>query len=160
MEGKEKPTILIVDDEPRMREMIRMILENRGYNAMEACDGMEAVTKAQTAAIDLILMDVMMPVMNGYDSCRHIRKVSPVPIIMLTAKGEDYDQVDGFDNGADDYIIKPFAPMVLVARIESVLRRGGLIEEEIKGQALVVVDDLAREIRVEGQALVLNRKEY
>lgn len=153
-------TILIVDDEPRMREMIRMILENRNYGAVEAANGIEAITKAQSEAIDLILMDVMMPVMNGYDSCNRIRKSSSVPIIMLTAKGEDYDQVDGFDSGADDYIIKPFAPMVLVARIEAALRRSEATKVDPMTPSIFEVDDRAREIRIKGSALELNRKEY
>ncbi len=160
MEQKRLANILIVDDEPRMREMIRMILENRNYGAVEASNGMEAITKAREEAIDLVLMDVMMPVMNGYDSCRHIRKESSVPIIMLTAKGEDYDQVDGFDNGADDYMIKPFAPMVLMARIEAALKRKVVMPEEAKHSSLIEVDDRAREIRINGRVLVLNRKEY
>ena len=153
-------TILIVDDEPRMREMVRMILENRHYSAIEAANGMEAISIAQKEKPDLILMDVMMPVMNGFDSCRHIRKASDVPIIMLTAKGEDYDQVDGFDHGADDYVIKPFAPMVLMARIETQLRRKHANKEEVEVQSLIVVDDPARVIRIKDQALDLNRKEY
>lgn len=160
MEQKRLANILIVDDEPRMREMIRMILENRNYGAVEASNGMEAITKAREEGIDLIIMDVMMPLMNGYDSCRHIRKESSVPIIMLTAKGEDYDQVDGFDNGADDYIIKPFAPMVLMARIEAALRRKVAPPEEAKQSSLIEVDNRAREIRIKGSALELNRKEY
>ena len=160
MDQKKKATILIVDDEPRMREMIRMILENRNYGAVEAANGMEAITKARSEAIDLILMDVMMPVMNGYDSCNRIRKSSSVPIIMLTAKGEDYDQVDGFDSGADDYIIKPFAPMVLVARIEAALRRSEATKVDPMTPSIFEVDDRAREIRIKGSAIELNRKEY
>lgn len=160
MEETKLANILIVDDEPRMREMIHMILENRNYTAVEAANGLEAITKVREGGIDLVLMDVMMPVMNGYDSCRHIRQESSLPIIMLTAKGEDYDQVDGFDQGADDYIIKPFAPMVLMARIEAALRRKKSEATSLKATKLFEVNDRAREIRIKGQALDLNRKEY
>lgn len=158
-------TILIVDDEPRLRDMIRMILENRDYNVIEASNGLEAVTLAKIKSPDLILLDIMMPQMDGFAACRQIREFSSVPIIMLTAKGEDYDQVNGLESGADDYIIKPFTPMVLVARIEANIRRFTnelqVVSEERKIIFKEMIIDIeSREVMISGERIDINRREF
>lgn len=161
----EQTTILIVDDEPRLLEMIRMVLENRKYQVLEAKNGEEAVLLTRTMEPDLILLDVMMPVMDGFTACQRIREFSKCPIIMLTAKGEDYDQVNGLTYGADDYVIKPFTPMVLVARIEAVLRRFQSTEKSGKqDEALILgglmIDQKGRSVVVSGKNIDLSRKEF
>ncbi len=120
MEGKK---ILVVDDEARMRKIIADFLGAKGYRIIEAGDGVEALEKFDEETPDLIILDVMMPRMDGWDTCRAIRKTSKVPIIMLTARGEEIDELVGFDLGADEYIAKPFSPRILVARVEAILRR-------------------------------------
>jgi DNA-binding response OmpR family regulator len=161
----KKITILIVDDDPRLLEMIRMILENRGYQVIEATNGEEAITMTKVMEPDLILLDVMMPVMDGFTACKRIRDYSSCPIIMLTAKGEDYDQVAGLENGADDYMIKPFTPMVLAARIEAVLRRVGQEKKSSKDEnslvfGEVIIDIKGRSLILQGNRTDLKRKEF
>lgn len=119
----KKHTILIVDDEVNICELIRLYVEKEGYQAIIANDGGEAIEKFKSGDPDLILLDVMLPVKDGWQVCREIRGMSDVPIIMLTAKGETFDKVLGLELGADDYIVKPFEPKELVARIKAVLRR-------------------------------------
>lgn len=156
-------TILIVDDEPKLLEMIRMILENRDYKVLEASNGEEGVIMAKVMAPDLILMDVMMPVMDGFTACERIREFSKCPIIMLTAKGEDYDQVNGLQKGADDYVVKPFTPMVLAARIEAVLRRAGQMGTDDEDRIVygdLIIDIKARDVILGGQKIAFNKKEF
>lgn len=155
-----KQRILVVDDETRLREMIRMILENRGYSVTEAKNGLEAINFVKTTPPDLILLDVMMPVIDGFNACEQIREFYKGPIIMLTAKGEDYDQVQGLEKGADDYIVKPFTPMVLAARIQAALRRSHPNEPDKIIIGDLVIDKKAREVLIVGQSIDLNRKEY
>lgn len=152
--------ILIVDDEKKLRDMIRLVLENRNYEVCEASNGLEAVSFTKSIHPDLILLDVMMPVINGLDACEQIRSFYKGPIIILTAKGEDYDQVIGLDKGADDYIIKPFTPMVLAARIEAALRRSQPSVNEFLTIGEIGVDKKAREVHVNGTLVELNRKEF
>ncbi len=155
-----KARILVVDDDKRLREMLRMILENRGYEVTEAENGREAVTAVRTAEPDLILMDVMMPVMDGLAAVERIRQFSECPTIMLTAKGEDYDQVNGFEAGADDYIIKPFTPMVLAARVAARLK-GNTSEKSSQNQfGKLNINREGRDVSVDGLRIELNRKEF
>mgnify|MGYP000529406004 CR=1 FL=1 len=120
----EAPKILVVDDESRMRKLVRDFLEREGYAVLEAGDGMEAMDIFyEEKDIALIILDVMMPHMDGWQTCREIRKESKVPIIMLTAKSDERDELMGFDLGVDEYISKPFSPKILVARVEAILRR-------------------------------------
>ena len=122
----DKVKILIVDDESRMRKLVRDFLIRDNFEALEACDGEEALDIFyRDKEIALILLDVMMPKINGWDVCREIRETSKIPIIMLTAKGDESDELQGFDLGVDEYISKPFSPKILVARIEAILRRSG-----------------------------------
>ena len=117
--------ILVVDDEARMRKIVRDFLTSYGYMVIEAADGLEALDMVyKDKSISLVILDIMMPKMDGIECCREIRKFSNVPIIMLTAKGDESDELLGFDLGIDDYISKPFSPKILVARIDAILNRG------------------------------------
>ena len=126
--------ILVVDDESRMRKLINDFLKVKGYNILEAADGEEALAifEEQNQKIDLILLDVMMPKLDGWSVLRQIRQTSNVPIIMLTARGEEQDELFGFELGVDEYISKPFSPKILVARVEAILKRTKVVEKELK----------------------------
>src|SRR5690554_6248716 len=115
--------VLVADDDPNVREIIRLYFEKQQIQMIEACDGESAVEKAKTEAPDIIILDVMMPKMDGYEACREILKNFDIPIIMLTAKGDEFDRVLGLELGADDYMTKPFSPRELVARIKAIFRR-------------------------------------
>ena len=154
-----KQKILVVDDETRIRDLLRIILESRGFEVIEAKNGQEAVEDAKAYAPDIIIIDVMMPVMDGFESCRQIREFSDCPILMLTAKGEDYDQIEGFDCGADDYVIKPFTPMILEARVKALLRRSERQGSKEKFGRLNI-DEAARQVWVDDDEVVCNRKEF
>ncbi len=154
----KRQTILVADDETRLRDLLRIVLENRGYRVEEAEDGKKALKVFEETAPDMVILDVMMPEMDGLSCCEHLRARSSCPILMLTAKGEDYDQVKGFECGADDYIIKPFTPMVLVARVEALFRRSQGQQRTSFGS--IQIDRDAREVRVDGNEAPLSRKEY
>lgn len=156
----ETKRILVVDDEIRLREMIRMILENRGYEVLEGKDGQEAVSIARQEKPDLILLDVMMPVIDGFAACEAIRRFYEGPILMLTAKGEDYDQVNGLEKGADDYMIKPFTPMVLAARVQAALRRTNKEDAHVLVAGRIMIDLKGRDVLLDGVKTSLNRKEF
>ena len=119
----EKGTILIVDDEKEIRDLVDIYLKSDGYDTMQACDGLEAINLLQENDVDLIILDVMMPNLNGVEACLKIREMKEMPIIMLSAKSEDIDKILGLNMGADDYLTKPFNPLELVARVKSQLRR-------------------------------------
>jgi len=121
--GDERATILVVDDDPRMRRLLRANLERAGYRVSTAADGAEALDRAELEPPDLIVLDVMMPTMDGLACLRRLREYSAVPVILLTAKGEETDKVQGLDLGADDYLTKPFGPAELLARVRAALRR-------------------------------------
>lgn len=157
---QKKARILVVDDESKLRTMLRMILENRNYEVYEAANGQEALAQAMKIQPDLVILDVMMPVMDGIDCCRELRKFSSAPVLMLTAKGEDYDQVSGLESGADDYVVKPFSTSVLMARVESALRRAAGINTSILLAGPVTIDIQAREVHLQGDLVELNRKEF
>lgn len=116
-------TLLIVDDEARIRDLIRKYAAFEGYNVEEASNGMEAIEKCRQKNYDLIIMDVMMPELDGFSACREIRRKSQVPVIMLSARGEEYDRIHGFELGIDDYVVKPFSPRELMMRVSAVLKR-------------------------------------
>ncbi len=154
--------IMVVDDEPRMRKLVRDFLTRDGYLVTEAADGEEALTLfMQSKDISLIIMDVMMPKMDGYEACEEIRKISQVPIIMLTAKSEEKDELRGFSLGIDEYITKPFSPRVLMARVGAILRRTGQ-EEAVKTLTAggIVLDTAAHNVTVDGQMIDLSFKEF
>ena len=160
--GNDGKTVLIADDEIRMRRVIADYLAAKGYKTVEAANGSEAVLMCRRMPIDLVLLDVMMPQMDGFEACRIIREHSAVPIIMLTARGEENDELQGFSLGADEYIAKPFSLRILAARIEAVLRRG---EAPSPGGAIRAADDLrvdtvAREVTVAGAPIELTYTEF
>ena len=124
------PKILIVDDEQKIREVIREYSEFNGYEVEEAADGMEAVSLCRLNDYDLIIMDIMMPKLDGYSACKEIKKTKNIPVIMLSARGEEYDKLFGFELGIDDYVVKPFSPKELMARVNAVLARSSAKQEE------------------------------
>ncbi len=153
--------ILVVDDEARMRKLVRDFLVKKGFEVMEAADGEEAVdTFYEHKDISLLILDVMMPKMDGWQVVREIRQYSKVPIIMLTAKSEEQDELQGFDLGVDEYISKPFSPKILVARVEAILRRANVLEDEVKEVAGIVIDQAAHEVKIDGKVIDLSFKEF
>lgn len=157
---KDKKKILIVDDEQGIRTMLRIVFENRGYEVIEAVNGLDALDKAVIEEPSVIIMDVMMPVMDGLTSCREILKKCACPIMLLTAKGEDDDQVIGLECGADDYVIKPVTPMVLVARVEALLRRTKGSKESKLFFGSLKIDIKSREVFIENKRISLSKKEF
>ena len=156
-----KNRILVVDDESRMRKLIRDFLVRKEFEVLEAGDGEAAVDLFfQEKDIDLIILDVMMPKMDGWEVCRTIRKHSQVPIIMLTAKGEERDELHGFELGADEYISKPFSPKILVARVEAILRRSGSLNTDVLSLGGIVLDKTAHQVTVDGESVELSFKEF
>ncbi len=164
MPTEDSKLVLVVDDEPRMINFIRMNLELEGYRVIAATDGLDAVRKAREMLPDGVLLDVMMPEMDGYETLKAIREESSVPVIMLTAKSEEADKVKGLDLGADDYITKPFSPRELVSRVKAVIRRAELPAQVDK--APIVIDDRLsvdfnrREVIVEGRPVKLRPTEW
>ena len=160
--------ILVVDDEARIRSNIRKYAEFEGHTVTEAGDGMEAVRLCRKEEFDIVILDIMMPELDGFSACREIRKTSAVPIIMLSARGEEYDKINGFELGIDDYVVKPFSPRELMLRVEAVMKRvkrpagiSGLQNEivEFDGGGLKV-DLTARIVTVDGARIDLSPKEY
>ena len=157
----EMNKILVVDDEERMRKLVRDFLANKGYRVLEASNGEEALDIfLQQKDIALILLDVMMPVMDGWETCRSIREYSKVPIIMLTAKSEEKDELKGFELGVDEYITKPFSPKILVARVEAILRRYADSGDEILEEGGIKIDKIAHTVTIDGQMTDLSFKEF
>ena len=158
----ERLKILVVDDENRMRKLIRDFLVKSGYEVLEAEDGEKAVdTFMLVKDISLIILDVMMPKMDGWQVCREIRKNSKVPIIMLTAKSSEADELKGFELGVDEYISKPFSPKILVARAEAVLRRSNAVTpDEVLYAGDIIIDKSAHQVTVDGKVIELSYKEF
>jgi DNA-binding response OmpR family regulator len=154
--------ILVVDDESRMRKLVRDFLVKKDYIVLEAADGEEAVdTFVADKEIALIILDVMMPKMDGWQACKEIRALSDVPIIMLTAKGDERDELLGFELGVDEYISKPFSPKILVARVDAILRRtSGLSKEEHLTAGNIEMDISAHTVKVDGKSIDLSYKEF
>ncbi len=158
----DKIKILVVDDEQRMRKLVRDFLEKEGYQVLEAADGMEAMHLFyQDKDIALIILDIMMPKMDGWQVLREIRQTSKVPVIMLTARSDERDELQGFDLGVDEYISKPFSPKILVARVEAVLRRSQAEDHEDKISAGgICIDKAAHQVTVDGEPVELSFKEF
>ncbi len=156
--------ILVVDDEKHIRELVRLYLEKEGFSVVMADDGEKAVQIVKSQAPQLVVLDIMLPKLDGWDVCREVRKFSAVPIIMLTAKGEEFDKVLGLELGADDYLTKPFSPRELVARVRAILRR--LVpEEQTQDESIIVlpgliVNQTSREVHVNDQEVMLTPKEF
>lgn len=158
--GKFK--ILVVDDESRMRRLIRDFLKAEGYEVLEAADGVKALDLYyEDRTIALLILDVMMPKMDGWQVCREIRQTSTVPILMLTARSEERDELRGFELGVDEYVTKPFSPRILVARVNAILKRSGAISEEgVLCAGGIEVDSAAHIVRVDEQEIDLSIKEF
>ena len=155
-------TILVVDDESRMRKLIKDFLAQKGYSILEAGDGEEAlhVYEENKNHINLILLDVMMPKLDGWSVLRQIRQTSRIPIIMLTARGEEQDELFGFELGVDEYISKPFSPKILVARVEAILKRVYGDTKQLKDYDGIVIDQEGRTVKVDGKPIDLSLREY
>ncbi len=155
--------ILIVDDEKKIRDVVREYAEFEGFEIAEAEDGMEAVKKvSEIDDISIIIMDIMMPKLDGYSAVREIRKTSSVPVIMLSARGEEYDKLFGFELGIDDYVVKPFSPKELMARIRAVISRANPVsnKEDIVKYKGLTINFTAREVLIDGEKISMTPKEY
>ena len=151
--------ILIVDDESNIRGLIRKYAVHEGYEVDEADNGADAVEKCRAVAYDLVIMDVMMPEMDGFSACREIRRFSQAPMLMLSARGEEYDRIHGFEVGVDDYVVKPFSPRELMMRVAAIIKRAG------GGNEVVAIGDMrvdftARRVTIGGEEIALSPKEY
>ncbi|SEK82163.1 response regulator [Ruminococcus albus] len=154
--------ILAVDDEAKIRTIIKEYAEFEGYEVAEAADGMEAVEMVKSDDFDIIIMDIMMPRLDGYSACKEIQKIKKIPVIMLSARGEEYDKLFGFEIGIDDYMVKPFSPKELMARVRAVLNRAKAsrtTEDIIKYQGLEI-NFTAREVKIDGEKVSMTPKEY
>ena len=155
--------ILVVDDEQMIRELIKKYAVFEGHEVTEAANGMEAVLLCRQKSFDMIIMDVMMPELDGFSACKEIRKFSSTPVLMLSARGEEYDRIHGFELGIDDYVVKPFSPKELMMRVDAIMKRSGKTEPENKDvfqyQSLRV-DFSARIVTIDGKRLDLTPKEY
>lgn len=158
----DRTKILVVDDESRMRKLVRDFLIRSNYDVIEAEDGVQALDLFfEDQSIALIILDVMMPKMDGWEVCKEIRAYSKVPIIMLTAKTDEKDELQGFQLGVDEYIAKPFSPKILVARVEAVLRRSmGAASEDVLTAGDIVIDKTAHIVTIEGKTVDLSYKEF
>ena len=157
----ERTKILVVDDESRMRKLVHDFLAKNNYEVIEAENGEEAVDLFfEQKNIELIILDVMMPKMDGWQVCKEIRQYSSVPIIMLTAKSDERDELLGFELGVDEYISKPFSPKILVARVEAILRRAGTVAAETTEIGGIVLDKSAHQVFVDGKPIELSVKEF
>ena len=154
--------ILVVDDEARMRKLVRDFLVKQNYEVIEAGDGAEALDQFFSVRdIALVILDVMMPKMDGWEVCREIRKESKVPIIMLTARGDERDELLGFELGVDEYISKPFSPRILVARVEALLRRSGAVGgDDILKAGKIEINKAAHQVKIDGKLVELSFKEF
>lgn len=155
--------ILLVEDEAKMRELIRVAFKKENFETYEAVDGKQALTIVKNFHYDIIILDIMLPEIDGWTVCREIRKNSDIPIILLTARGEEFDKLFGFELGADDYIVKPFSPRELVARVKALLRRS---ENRSAGTTDIIdlgdisINTLSREVKVDGNPISFTNKEY
>ena len=153
--------ILVVDDESRMRKLVRDFLTRKGYEVVEAENGEQAIDIfCSDNTIDLIILDVMMPKMDGWQVCREIRKLSKVPIVMLTARGDEQDELLGFELGVDEYMSKPFSPKILTARVDAILRRSRADQSDVLSLGGIEVDKTAHIVRVDGKPVDLSYKEF
>ena len=158
----DRQKILVVDDENRMRKLVKDFLQRENFEVLEAGDGSEALDVFFAHQdIALMILDVMMPKMDGWQVCREIRSYSKVPIIMLTAKGDERDELQGFDLGVDEYITKPFSPKILVARVEAILRRSNLLtNDDVISAGGIELDKAAHQVKIDGQEIELSYKEF
>lgn len=158
--------ILVVDDEENIREVIREYAEFEGHEVDEACDGMEAVEKAKSKDYDIIIMDIMMPRLDGYLACKEIRKFKQTPVLMLSARGEEYDKLFGFELGIDDYVVKPFSPKEVMARVNAIIKRNAVsaaasgVHSDIEKFEGLEINFASRDVFIDGEKANLTPKEY
>ncbi len=156
--------ILVVDDEEKIRSIIKKYAEFEGYEVKEAKDGMEAIRICKQEDFDLILLDIMMPELDGFSTCREIRKFKQIPVIMLSARGEEYDKIHGFELGIDDYVVKPFSPKELMMRCKVVMSRNTSksddLEREVFQKEGLVIDFTGRTVTIDGERVEMSPKEY
>lgn len=153
-------TILIVDDDPHLRELSRIFLQQEGFTIAEAGDGVEALAKIECSKVDLVILDIMMPKMDGWEMCRQLRRDCDIPVLMLTAKGETSQKLKGFQVGTDDYLVKPFEPLELVARVKALLKRYRIATSQRVEVGDLLMDRKTFEITVQEQCLTLPLKEF
>ncbi len=157
--------LLTVDDEEMIRKLIRKYAEFEGHEVYEAADGMEAVRLCRENDFDMIIMDIMMPELDGFSACREIRKIKDTPIIMLSARGEEYDKINGFELGIDDYVVKPFSPRELMLRVDAILKRSRAAAESVQKNEIIEIEGVraditARIVYVDGVRVDMSPKEY
>ncbi len=152
--------ILIVDDDPHIRELSRLFLQKAGFEVYEACDGVEALAKLDSMKVDLFIIDVMMPKMDGWELCRELRQAYDLPILMLTAKGETSQKIKGFQLGTDDYLVKPFEPLEMVARVKALLKRYRIATSQKVQIGELLLDRKSFEVTLNGENLTLPLKEF
>ena len=155
--------ILVIDDEEKIREIIRKYAEFEGYSVSEASDGMQAIEAAKKGGFDILVIDIMMPELDGFSACREIRKFSDVPVLMLSARGEEYDRIHGFELGIDDYVVKPFSPKELMMRIEAIIKRyqkHSFKDEDIFRHEGLEINFTARIVYIDGIKTDISPKEY
>ena len=161
--NQAKGKILVVDDEAKIRALIRKYAEYEGYTVAEAADGMEAVSKAKAEDFDIIILDIIMPELDGFSACREIRKEKQTPVLMLSARGEEYDKIHGFELGIDDYLVKPFSPRELMLRVNAIISRYAAKKEDVHEKDQfggLVIDYAARLVYVDGERAELSPKVY
>ncbi len=155
--------VLLVEDEEKMRELIKIAFKKENFETIEATEGKQGLNLFKTNQIDIVILDIMLPEIDGWTVCREIRRMSNVPIILLTARGEEFDKLFGFELGADDYMVKPFSPKELIARVKALLRRSEIKSSESASYFQVgdiVINRLSREVMVNGKQINLTNKEY
>jgi two-component system OmpR family response regulator len=152
--------ILVVDDDPHIRELVRVFLQNEGFDVHEAADGLEALATLETVKVDMVILDVMMPNMDGWELCRQLRASGDFPLLMVTAKGETSQKIKGFQLGTDDYLVKPFEPLELVARVKALLKRYRIANSQTVTVGDLVMDRKTHEVSAAGEALTLPLKEF
>ncbi|HOS69292.1 MAG TPA: response regulator transcription factor [Bacillota bacterium] len=155
--------VLLIEDEEKMRELIKIAFRKEDFVIIEAVDGKQGLNLFRTNSVDIVILDIMLPEIDGWTVCREIRRTSNIPIILLTARGEEFDKLFGFELGADDYLVKPFSPKELLARVKALLRRAEIKSNEAASYykfGNIVIDRLSREVTVNGRAVNLTNKEY
>ncbi len=148
-------TILIVDDDPHLRELARVFLQQEGFDVYEACDGVEALSVLERRKVEMVILDIMMPKMDGWELCRQLRRWYDVPVLMLTARGETSQRLKGFQAGTDDYLVKPFEPLELVARVKALLKRYRIATSQRVQMGELLMDRKTFEVIVHGERLTL-----
>jgi two-component system, OmpR family, response regulator len=152
--------ILIVDDDPHIRELVKVFLRNDGFEVLEAVDGVEALSKLDSAKVDLAIIDVMMPKMDGWELCQELKATFDIPVLMLTAKGETSQKLKGFQLGTDDYLVKPFEPLEMVARVKALLKRYRIEASQTIQIGKLTIDRKTFQVTVDGEGLTLPLKEF